>query len=60
MVGLCILGMASSSLRSLSLLREVVALRRDHQPRVVQDPSAIQGENQTWQDIVDLQCPIQA
>jgi len=58
MVGLCILGMASSSLRSLSLLREVVALRRDHQPRVVEDPLAIQGEK-IWQDTEDLQCPTQ-
>ena len=61
MVGQCILEMGNLSLRSPTLPREVVALRAnvDHQPGV-EDPLAIQGEKQTWQDIVDLQCPIQA
>ena len=60
MAELCTSGMGNSFQRSPILPREVVALRRDHQPRVVEDPPAIQGEKQTWQDIVDLQCPIQA
>ena len=59
MVEQCISEMASSSLRSPTLPREVVALRAnvDHQPRE-EDPLAIQGEK-IWQDIVDLQCPTQ-
>ena len=52
MVGRCILEMGNLSLRSPTLLREVVALRRDHQPGE-RDPLAIQGENiwheEEWQ-----------
>jgi len=61
MVARCTLGMASSFLRSLTLLLGVALGSRtnvDHQPRVV-DPLAIQGEKIIWPDIVDLQCPIQ-
>ena len=60
MVERCTLGMASLSLRNLTLLPEVALVSRtnaDHQPCVV-DPLAIQGEK-IWQDTEDPQCPIQ-
>ena len=56
MVGQCILEMGNLSLRSPTLLREVVALRRDHQPGE-RDPLAIQGEN-IWHE-EEWQSPIQ-
>ena len=55
MVGPCIFGMGNSFRRNHTRLREVVALRRDHQPgESLADPLAIdQGENiwheEEWQ-----------
>jgi len=51
MVELCILEMASSSLRSLTWLPEVVALgRNEHQPRGNVPLAIDQGENIIWHE----------
>ena len=58
MDGPCIFGMGNSFRRNHTRLREVVALRRDHQPGGANVPLAKdQGEKQ-WHDIEDQQCRI--
>jgi hypothetical protein len=53
MDGPCISEMGNLSRRNHTRLREVVALRRDHQPGGANVPLAIQGENiwheEEWQ-----------